>query len=408
LKKKIYLKEILENFFSKNEILEFGRNYKGKDFIFPGDIKLSGKEKKQIEVDFSGSYLNQVQLDILTTFAEQKLDKLKFIEFLLNLGEYLISSGEFNYAKEIHQKVLHQTKSEINLKNIAANACYSLGEIFSREAQWIECFEYTKKAFNLFKQQNDFKGCARCENLLGAVFGERGDLKEAANHFEESLHYLDEKKDSLLIGQIENNLGIINNIYSNYDYALFYYNRALINFSKINDRYKVAQIRHNIGITYIKKKEYAKALIELDKSITISLNDNMFSVLGMSYVTKAYIYAQIEDVELSHAFADKAMEICYKTNDKLSVAEIYKVEGMLKRIQKKFIQGESYLKTSLRINKEYQNKLNEAETNLELGILYKQWNKPEPARKCLEESLSYFRKIKAVHEIENIEQYLSD
>ncbi|HSD63577.1 MAG TPA: tetratricopeptide repeat protein [Ignavibacteriaceae bacterium] len=411
MKKKIHLKEIngiLENFFSSKEISDFGRNFPGRDFSETEVLTLSPVNKRQIEADIAGTYLKQVQYDVLTTFAEQKLDKFKYISFLLSMGEYLISAGEFSFAVDIHRKILAETESEIQFKNIAANALYALGEIFSREAKWLECFEYTKRAFNLFKQQNDFKGCARCENLLGSVYGDQGELKEAASHFQESLHYLDEKNDAVLMGRIENNLGIINNIYSNYDKALFYYNRALIKFQRLNDHLKIAQIRHNVGITYIKKKEYAKALNELDKSIAISLNDSIYSLLGISYVTKAYIYALNEDIELSKAFADKAMEICYRTNDKLSVAEIYKVEGMLKRIQKKYLQAESYLKTSLRINREYRNKLNEAETNLELGILYKQWKKPDQAWKCFEDSLHYFKKIKAVKEIENIEQYLNE
>jgi tetratricopeptide (TPR) repeat protein len=232
-------------------------------------------------------------------------------------------------------------------------------------------------------------------------------LKEAANHFEESLRYLDEKKDAVLIGKIEINLGIINNIYSNYDQALFYYNRALINFQRLNDHHKLAQIRHNIGITYLKKKEYARALKELDKSIAISLNDSIYSILGISYITKAFIFAQMQDLELSKAFADKAMEICYKTNDKLSVAEIYKVEGVIKRVQKNYVVAENYLNTSMRINKEYKNLLNRAETSLELGILYKEWMKTEKARASFSDALRYFKKIKAVHEIENIEQHLA-
>lgn len=411
MKKKINLKDIndiLENFFSGKEIKEFGRNFPGKDFAKTDELKLSPTNKKQIETDTTATYLKQVQYDVLTTFAEQKLDKSKYISFLLNLGEHLSPSGEFSFAIDIHRKIIAETESETQLKNITANAHFALGEIYSREAKWIECFDYTKKAFNLFKQQNDFKGCARCENLLGSVYGEQGELKLAANHFQESLHYLDEKNDPVLIGRIENNLGIINNIFSDYDKALFYYNRALINFQRLNDHLKIAQIRHNIGITYIKKKEYAKALNELDKSIAVSLNDSIYSLLGISYVTKAYIYALIEDIELSRAFADKAMEICYRTNDKLSVAEIYKVEGILKRIQKKYTQAESYLKTSLRINIEYRNKLNEAETNLELGILYKQWKKPDQARNYFEDALHYFKKIKAVKEIENIVQYIND
>ena len=167
-------------------------------------------------------------------------------------------------------------------------------------------------------------------------------------------------------------------------------------------------MRHNIGITYTKKKEYSNALKELDKSIAISLNESIFSILGISYVTKAFIFAQMEDIELSKAFADKAMEICYKTNDKLSVAEIYKVEGIIKRLQKIYVQSESFLKTSLRINQEYKNKMNEAETFLELGILYKDWKMPDKSVLSFNSALKYFKKIKAENEIKNIEQFLAE
>jgi tetratricopeptide (TPR) repeat protein len=407
VKKYTNLQEVLAGFFSERDISELKKNIFNNSFPRNENLKFKPSDQKQIDVDISDSYLKEFQFQIIITLAEQKLNKTRYIEFLLTFGDYAISLGENEFAIETHKRILNESKSDINFKNLAANASYSIGEIYSREAKWIESFEYIKRAFNLFKQQNDIKGCAKCENLLGTVYGERGDLKEAANHFEESLRYLDEKKDAVLIGKIEINLGIINNIYSNYDQALFYYNRALINFQRLNDHHKLAQIRHNIGITYLKKKEYVRALKELDKSIAISLNDSIYSILGISYITKAFIFAQMEDVELSKAFADKAMEICYKTNDKLSVAEIYKVEGMIKRVQKNYSVAENYLHTSLRINKEYKNLLNRAETSLELGILYKEWMKPDKANSCFNDALRYFKKIKAVHEIENIEQHLA-
>ncbi len=407
VKKNINLEEILNGFFSVQDFSELKKNVFKNGFPKTDNLTLKPADRKQIDVDLSGSYLKEFQFQIIVTMAELKLSKIRYIEFLLAFGDYAISIGEYEFAIETHKKIIDQSKTDINLKNLAANASYSIGEIYSREAKWIECFEYTKKAFNLFRQQNDTKGCAKCENLLGTVYGERGDLKEAANHFEESLRYLDEKKDAVLMGKIEINLGIINNIYSNYEQALFYYNRALINFQKLNDHHKLAQIRHNIGITYLKKKEYSNALKELDKSIAVSLNDSIYSVLGISYITKAFIYAQMEDIQLSKAFADKAMEICYKTNDKLSVAEIYKVEGIISRVQKNYAAAENFLSTSLRINKDYKNFLNSAETSLELGILYKEWQKAEKANECFKDALKYFKKIKAVHEIENIEPYLA-
>ncbi len=408
LNKYLSLEDILAGFFSEKDISELKRNILKKKLSKTDSPEIKQKERKQIEVDLSDSYLKEFQFQVITTLAEQKLVKIRFIELLLSLGDYAISLGEYEFAIETHKKIIAESKTDPNLSNLGANACYSIGEIYSREAKWTECFDFTKKAFVMFKNQNDLKGCARCENLLGTVYGERGDLPEAANHFEESLRYLDDKKDAVLIGKIEINLGIINNIYSNYDQALFYYNRALVNFQQLNDNHKLAQIRHNLGITYLKKKEYANALKELDKSIAVSLNDSIFSVLGISYITKAFIYSQMQDVELSKAFADKAMEICYKTKDKLSVAEIYKVEGIIKRVQKNYSLAENYLLTSLRINKEYNNELNYAETSLELGILYKEWSKFDKAEESFKQALQYFKKIRAVHEIENIEGYIAD
>lgn len=407
-RKRLRLEQILSGYFSEQDISELKKSIFKKDHVMSGDIKLKSGDRKQISIDITDSYLKEFQFQLITTLAEQKLTKTRYIEFLLSLGDYAISIGEYAFAIETHKKIINESKNEEYLKNLAANACYSIGEIYSREANWTGCFEYIKKAFILFKQQNDVKGCARCENLLGTVYGERGDLKEATNHFEESLRYLDEKKDAILTGRIEINLGIINNIYSNYDKALFYYNRALIIFQRLNDHHKLAQIRHNLGITFVKKKEYDAALKELDKSIAISLNDSIYSILGISYITKAFIYAQMEDLELSKAFAEKAMEICYKTNDRLSVAEIYKVEGIIKRIQKNYTFAENYLNTSLRINREYKNRLNTAETSLELGILYKAWKKPEKAKAAFGVALKYFKKINAVHEIKNIENYLTE
>ncbi len=408
INKYLTLEEILAGFFSEKEISELKKNILNKRVSNTDDMGIKPAERKQIEVDLSDSYLKEFQFQLITTLAEQKLTRNRFIEFLLSLGDYAISQGEYEFAIETHKKIIAESRSDPNLTNLAANACYSIGEIYSREARWTECFDFTKKAFVMFKNQNDQKGCARCENLLGTVYGEQGDLPEAANHFEESLLYLDSKKDAVLVGKIEINLGIINNIYSNYDQALFYYNRALVNFQRLNDKHKLAQIRHNLGITYVKKKEYAKALKELDKSIAVSLNDRIFSVLGISYITKAFIYAQMQDVELSKAFADKAMQICYKTKDKLSVAEIYKVEGIIKRVQKNYPLAENYLLTGLRINKEYKNELNYAETSLELGILYKEWNKFEKSKESFNEALRYFKKIRAIHEIENIEAFIAD
>jgi len=50
---------------------------------------------------------------------------------------------------------------------------------------------------------------------------------------------------------------------------------------------------------------------------------------------------------------------------------VYKIKDIIHRDTKDYELAENYLCTSLRINKELNNEMNKAETEFELGLLYK-------------------------------------
>jgi tetratricopeptide (TPR) repeat protein len=117
------------------------------------------------------------------------------------------------------------------------------------------------------------------------------------------------------------------------------------------------------------------------------------SKLGIDYLSKAFIFTQLKDYQLASAFADKAMEICDKLNDRLSIADIYKIKGIIERSLNNYKLSESHLLTSLRINQELSNGLNKAETLYELGKLYVDMNQKNKALEVFKSSLEYFRNI---------------
>ena len=67
-----------------------------------------------------------------------------------------------------------------------------------------------------------------------------------------------------------------------------------------------------------------------------------------------------------------------------------------------------YLMTSLRINKELKNELNEAETAYELGLLYKDQKNEKDSTKFFKQALAYYKNIQAKDEIAEIENLLSN
>jgi tetratricopeptide (TPR) repeat protein len=96
------------------------------------------------------------------------------------------------------------------------------------------------------------------------------------------------------------------------------------------------------------------------------------------------------------------MELCNKTNDKLSIADIYKTKGIIQRKLNMYDLAESYLLTSLRLNKELQNELNLAETSIEIGRLYKETGRTNESKQYFNNAIKYYKKIKAVNELASI------
>jgi adenylate cyclase len=87
------------------------------------------------------------------------------------------------------------------------------------------------------------------------------------------------------------------------------------------------------------------------------------------------------------------MEICNNLNDRLSIADIYKIKGIIERSLNNYKLSETYLLTSQRINEELSNALNKAETLYELGKLYVDMNQKKNALEVFKSSLEYFRNI---------------
>ena len=400
--------KLLQSYFKPDDISEYKKilaKYSTAKKPFKSSLNVATKNQLDSEIAPTQNY--HASVNFLITFAERRLNRQKFLEFLQNLGEISIAQGELTTATEIYNYVLNLIEDDPKQEITLAHAFLSLGDITSRYAEWEKSISYINKAEKLFIKHKDYKGCFRCENLLGTIAGDRGDLKKANKYFEKSLTFLRHNKDSALIGILEINLGILNNIQGDYDTAFTYYQRALIKFEQIQDFRRMTEVRHNLGMLFTEKADYQSALSEFDLSITSALKAGYLPSLALSYLGKAVIYIQLDDLQLANAFADKAMEICFKLNDRLSIADIYKVKGIIERKLKNYSGAENYFLSSLRINEELENDFNEAETSFELGVLYVELNRKDEAIKQFKFSLDYYKKQNTNFMIKKIQDIIS-
>ena len=389
---------------------EYLGNPKAEDLInqvFSGYSSFNDSSNQANRV-FNDSFKIRSVIDRIITYTEKSLTSKKHLNLLLNLAKLSLSRGELFLSSDIYSQVLYRTTNLENFSNVTALAFKGLGEVSSLQAKWNESFSYVRKAKKIYEKLNDFKGISSCENLLGTFYAERGILASAKEHFESGLDNIKGKQSGNLDALILVNLGILNNIIGATKEAEENYRKALEKFEKVGDNRRIAETRHNLGMLFTKLGDYKSALSQFNISVKISSKDKNLLTLAISYLGKAYVYAEMNELDLASDFIEKGMNISNQLNDRLTIADVYKVRGIIERKSNNYDLSESYLLTSLRINSELGNKLNHSETSYELGLLYFELNQSQKAIKHLKSALKYYKKIKAVSEVEKIESLVKN
>ncbi len=396
------LDNILLGYLTKEDLGEY------KKLISDKNILEEQYKKSKIKPGSQFKYWNNfiIKIDLLITYSKSRLQRDRFLNMLFHLGNTAIARGEYGEAEKIFLCIIIEVRNNPPVQVLEAWACLSLAEVYSKYAYWEKSINYIKSARKIFAREKNVKGLSRCDNLIGTIEGERGNLKKAGEIFSKNLSSASKGHDENLKGVLAINKGIINTIQGDFDTALMFYNQAQKIFENNGDLKRLAEVRHNLGMLYTQKEENKTALKEFNKSISLSLKSGNIFNLGLSYLQTAYIYTRFNNFLRANEYAGKAMEICTRLNDQLSIADIYKIKGIIEREIKNYRVAENYLLTSLRRNRELQNDLNEAESNYELGILYKRIGKEVEAKKVLLSAYKYFKKISSSNMILKIESLL--
>jgi tetratricopeptide (TPR) repeat protein len=101
-----------------------------------------------------------------------------------------------------------------------------------------------------------------------------------------------------------------------------------------------------------------------------------------------------------------ALDTFYKIGDRQSIADAYRILGIVQLEHGNLHLAESYFMTAIDLNLEFKNWLNLGETYYELSQLYKKQSQIDKARESLSSSLKYFKKIKVKSYIARIQAEL--
>ena len=366
----IVLSEIrtyLKEYFSREEteklyaMLEEAKNVKSD----PYDIGSDNEEQINSEVRNGSSLRNQI--DNLLTYAESRISTESYVKLCLSLTQLMIYSAEYDVAEDSIENLSH---IELNLYPVLnAETLLLRAKIFWNQGEWKSSSSYCKKAYVVYSELENVIGMSKCENLLSNIAGEKGDIAKAKTHLNKAFEYIRYENVPELKAMITNNLGIIADMEGNLSEAKFQYNSALRYYDELDNAFQKARLNHNIGMLNSKQKQYKTAIEYFNESINISLQKGYLSNCAISFISKAYAYSELGEQPLSDAFAEKAMEISYKINDRLTIAEVYRVKGIIQKNLQNAKLAKEFLENSIRLNRDFKNKANVNEAVLEIAAI---------------------------------------
>lgn len=353
------------------------------------------------------SLIDNSQLEHITAQCKKHLRAREYYELLLEIAALCIRAGEFVKAKDIYTSVCSMEEKSARLMDLTARAFTKRAEINIRQSEWKAALSDLRQAKKTYSTPRNLSGLAHVESYTGIFYASQGSFKESYSHFKKALALFEKAGDEAMVSTVLMNLGIVANIKGQFNEAMAYYQRALPQFEKTGDMSRLPEIHHNLGMAFLSKRDFKQAINQFDESLTYSTKLAYEPMIGISLLGKASAYARYGDHALSIAHTNNALRIFRKLNDHLSIADAYKVKGIVQRDMKNLDIAEVYFNTSIRLNKEYNNPLNLGESFYELGLLYKAKNEKDKSLDALKKALGYFKAIGAEHDITTVKSEMS-
>jgi tetratricopeptide (TPR) repeat protein len=337
-------------------------------------------------------------LDQLIGACHQDLGEEDTLLLVLDIASVFKSFGDLNRADDLYTMVAVQAEAS-RLPLIQGEAHLRLGETYARQGRWRDAAADLRRSRQLFAAADNSDAVGRIDNLLGTIAVEQGNMRKARSLFERALGAFQRSQQNSMRGMVLMNLGIVHNILGQFDDALQYYAQAQPYFEEANDHTRLACLYHNVGMSHLSRSSLSNAQRAFDQALTLATGLGHMDAMGLANLGLATTSFKQHDMKHALHHINLAMEQFVAVNDRLSVADAYKVKGMIYRSLKHYDRAESYLASSLRINLAMKNQLNAGETYFEMGILAKERGNLDEARAEFNKAASCFTKVGARVEI---------
>jgi signal transduction histidine kinase len=204
-----------------------------------------------------------------------------------------------------------------------------LGLAYSELRKKDSAFFYINKAMSIYPkvaEQDKNKHNEKSNySALGNINENLGLAKNALNAFLKCLKLAEETHDTARIASMLNGIGIIHKSENDLNKAKEYWTRATEMASHTNNVRLQASTNTNLGIAYVDRKEYAKALVYLEKSNALTLKSEGKPSKFVLY-NSGQAYLGLENYSKARACFEEVLAIAEK--DKDVIREVLALKGL--------------------------------------------------------------------------------
>jgi len=351
--------------------------------------------------------LREIDFDSILHLAGKSLDIQKYYRLIYDFAKLSINFGEFKRSEKLLLLIL-QNREQIPERNLLGKAAHKLGNVYFYVNNYKESLRYYNDGLIFFTELEADAEIGHLKNAIGALKVEKGLYSEGETFFKEAELLAKRNKTQGVLIDAYNNLGNVYSIWGQMDQALNYYEKSQHILADDKDPIKLARLYIDISIAHRFQQKYKAAHKDLDQALALINKTNNKYQRGLAYLAKAEVACLEQDLSSSTAWVTSAFSIFSDLGDRLSVADAYRIMGMINRKREQYESSLAYLDNCIRMSQEYGNTLNLAEAYLEKGYLFKDMNEKKEAAKALEKANNLYTKLDLDAKREEIDKLLSD
>jgi putative nucleotidyltransferase with HDIG domain len=331
----------------------------------------------------------------------------RYFPLLVELGKIRSKVGDWDNAlRDFH--IALDISSNKGYRRERADILRRIGDILSRKNEWDVAIAYYESGIKTARDSGDEKILGDLFNSLAIVYFEKGQLNKALRYYRKSLNLARKRRDLALLANIYNNMGAVYSVKGEYEKAIEYYKNSLRIYKECGNHFGISHAFHNLGMTYSKKGDRKRAEGYYRESLKISERIGEISLSSITLLSLAEMRISEEKLKEAEEILDDALKKLFAIDDKLGIAEGYKLRGVIERKRGNLKRAEYYLLESIKIHEECNHPLGLAESYRELGITYKEKGETEKTWRWLERAEEIFRKLRAKRDLIEVRKELEE